>query len=281
MKEPIKLLLIEDNNDDLLLYKKASEGRDDVSFVGMTRSSTKGIELTSLRMPDGVVLDLELSKGEGSGIEYLKLLKNFNFKSNPIVVVTTNTGSEAVHDIVRGLGVDYIFYKKQPGGYSPGAVFDTLILLHNSRKADYSEKIIDDLDFVEDELVFPVREEEGGFSTTSKIDITLEDIVENELRMLGMSDLYKGFNYFVKAICLTINKNKKDSESVFSITAKNSGVTYSSIIRTLQTLINKTWAGNLPEHLATHYTAPIDIRIKVPTPSELVHYYAEKIRKLL
>jgi hypothetical protein len=56
---------------------------------------------------------------------------------------------------------------------------------------------------------------------------------------------------------------------------------YSAIIRTMQTAINNAWESTAIEDLNVHYTARIDIRTGVPSPTEFIHFYADKIHKAM
>ena len=53
----------------------------------------------------------------------------------------------------------------------------------------------------------------------------------------------------------------------------------STISRAMQNAILHAWRVTPLEDLCTFYTARIDYERGVPTPTELIYYYAEKIRK--
>ena len=55
----------------------------------------------------------------------------------------------------------------------------------------------------------------------------------------------------------------------------------SSISRAMQTAINYAWRISSIDDLMTYYTARINHQTGVPTPTEFVYYYADKIRKYL
>lgn len=49
----------------------------------------------------------------------------------------------------------------------------------------------------------------------------------------------------------------------------------------MQTAINHAWRMSPVEDLLVHYKARINIETGVPSPTEFVYYYKEKIKKLL
>jgi len=48
----------------------------------------------------------------------------------------------------------------------------------------------------------------------------------------------------------------------------------------MQTAINYAWRISPVEDLILHYKARINYETGVPTPTEFIYYYADKIRKL-
>lgn len=49
----------------------------------------------------------------------------------------------------------------------------------------------------------------------------------------------------------------------------------------MQTAINYAWRISSIDDLMTHYTARINHQTGVPTPTEFIYYYADKIKKYL
>jgi DNA-binding NarL/FixJ family response regulator len=97
----------------------------------MTSSATEGLRLVKSRLQEGIILDLELSRGEGTGLQFLSDLQATKLGRRPIVVVTTNIQSEVMYDRIHNMGAAFVFSKRQPG-YSPRLVINTLLDLRNS-----------------------------------------------------------------------------------------------------------------------------------------------------
>lgn len=261
MSRRMNLILIEDNTADCIKFKNTAQLRfgNSVAIVGITNSSSEAVMLMDACSPDGVILDLELHKGEGSGVEFLKSIQDMSPK--PVIVVTTNTPSDLLHNLVRDYDVAFIFYKRQKG-YSPDAVISMLL----------------DLWFVQGGEDIP---EPDTLPNTNEInrESRIRERMREEMDLIGISVKHKGREYIEEAVYISVYEGISDS--VFYQVAERVKVTYSSVIRSIQTAINNAWLSTDVESLSKHYTAPIDIRTGVPSPTELVRYYAEKISKSL
>ena len=112
-ERPMTILLLEDEEIEVNKFKEFVNTRNDVKLVKTTNSSKDAIEAAKTYIPEGIIVDLELHKGEGSGLEFLEKLQKIKLDFKPLIVITTNVVSEIIYNHVRKLGADFIFYKKQ------------------------------------------------------------------------------------------------------------------------------------------------------------------------
>lgn len=258
-KIPLKVMLIEDEVDECNRYKDIIDKRDDINLVAVTNSSTKAIEYLKYYKPDAVILDLELNKGEGSGFEFIENLAKQNINKRPNVVVTTNVCSDSVYDFCHKNKIDFIFYKKQIN-YSQEKVLDTLLLLN-----DYEN---------EQAVKYEVDEKAEENKTMEKIN--------KELELIGISSHLQGKKYLCDAIYFVIKNGEKDSKiSIIQHLVGKYKKSNSTISRAMQNAILHAWRISSLEDLTTYYTARINYETGVPTPTELIYYYADKIKKEL
>ncbi len=263
MDKPMPLILIEDDASECNRFRNCARNRTDVAFVGITGSSDEGISFVKTRLPEGVILDLELHKGKGSGIQFLTDLNNLALRICPIVIVTTNSPSAIVYNHIHDMGVDLIFYKRQEN-YSPDMIINTLVAL---RKSLYNALP------KEDHLKTLESPEELRGRIIARIDA--------ELELVGIRERYKGRQHLQDAIYLMVTKAKDNSESILYQVAKKRKISYSSVIRAIQTAINNAWENNDIDELLKHYTARININTGVPSPTDFIYFYAAKIQKSL
>ncbi len=262
-EKPMPILLIEDNEIEVNHFKDYFESREDVKLVAATNSSYKGIEDVKTYVPEGIILDLELHKGEGSGITFLEDLQKIALEFKPLIVVTTNVSSSIIYSHIRDFGADFIFYKKQKD-YSPEMVVNAITSLR--------------------ETLYSSESEEAMSKTTTETPAEHKDRIaqkiENELDLIGVATHLKGRKYIFDAIFYLLDNSKEDSESAFSYVASVNKVANCSVSRAMQTAINYAWRTSSIDDLEKYYTARINYHTGVPTPTELIYYYADKIKKI-
>lgn len=261
-KVPMKVLLVEDDVNECNVYKKISENRVDFNLVAITNSSTKAIEYVNSYKPEAVILDLELTDGEGSGFDFIENMNKQKIDKQPIIIVTTNVYSDSVYDFCHKNKIDFIFYKKQTS-YSQEKVVDTLFLLR-----DY-------------EPINKIRENsfEEKENNDNNEDI-ITDKINKELDLIGVSSHLQGRKYLYDAILFVIKNDGTNSKiSIIQYLVSKYKKSNSTISRAMQNAILHAWRISSLEDLTTYYTARINYETGVPTPTEFIYYYADKIRK--
>lgn len=255
---PMKVLLVEDDVAECETYKSIVKNRGDIELVSITNSSIKAIEDYKFYSPDAVILDLELNDGEGSGFDFIEKIKELNNKM-PKIVVTTNVHSNTVYDFCHKNHIDFIFYKKQKN-YSQENILNTLLLLKNY---------------------------EGNTTTiiTNNDEKSLEESIlckiNRELDLIGIATHLYGRKYLCDAICFIIQNKEDTKTSIVQFLVNKYKKSSSTISRAMQNAILHAWRITPIDDLSTYYTARINYETGVPTPTELIYYYADKIRKEL
>jgi CheY-like chemotaxis protein len=260
-EKPMTVVLIEDDVGDCIAFKDCANSRTDIKFVGMTDSGEEGLKLVQSRLPEAVILDLQLSKGSGSGLKFLEELNKANLAFRPIIMVTSSNQSRIVSERIEELGVDWYFCKKQKD-YSSDFVIDTLLSLRKHLR---------------------VGQCSGGgvgremIESPEELKIRIYKRIDAELDLIGIRARYKGRVYLREGIYLQIYSDKQ-SGSVIEQVAANHKHAYNSVSTVMQTAINNAWNHAAPGELQAHYTARISAKTGTPTPSDFLHYYADKIK---
>ncbi len=264
-EKPMKLLLIEDDVSACRSFMECANSRTDLVFVGMTGRSDEGLELVKNKLPEAVILDMELNWGAGSGLEFLDKFIKMDFSIRPVVVVTTRNRSEMIQEQLHdAYGVDWIFCKLQEG-YSPDMVISHLLkfrpYIHKRRGKGRTLEM-------------------QTLETPEELNNRLTQRINAELNAFGLSVKLKGRQVAEEAIALVLSRDRGDSDSVFHDLARKHKTHYNNIIRNLQTVINDAWDNHDDmEALLKVYTAPVRKDTGTPSPTEFVYYYADKIRK--
>ena len=84
-----------------------------------------------------------------------------------------------------------------------------------------------------------------------------------------------GRKYLTEAIQITINKPQSN---ICVVIGEKYNKTDASVERAMQNAINKAWRTSDIDDLAQNYTAKISSDKGVPTLTEFVYYYANKIK---
>lgn len=85
----MKLLLVEDDVNTCEIFKKIERAKSEIKFIAITNSEVEALNCVKNNMPDGIILDLELTNGKGSGFGFLKELRKIKLKILPKIIVTT------------------------------------------------------------------------------------------------------------------------------------------------------------------------------------------------
>ncbi len=114
---PVEILLVEDNEGDILLTKKAFKRGKIMNQLHVARDGEQALEFLFKRgkhvdapTPDLILLDLNMPKL--SGQEVLKRIKeDEDLKSIPVIILTTSTADE---DILKSYQLQASSYIRKP-----------------------------------------------------------------------------------------------------------------------------------------------------------------------
>jgi len=98
--------------------------------------------------------------------------------------------------------------------------------------------------------------------------------VATEIDMIGISPKAVGRGYLIDAIMYRI----EGQSGQFTVIAKKYGKTEASVERAMQNAINRAWSTMQPDDLLALYTSRIHSEKGVPTVTEFVCHYANKMK---
>ena len=256
-KRVMKVLLIEDDLNECQIYKEIIKSRDDIELVSVTNSSIKAIEDYKRYMPDSIILDLELNDGEGSGLDFNEKIKNEIDGRYPKIVVATNVHSDAIYDFCHKNNIDFVFYKKQKN-YSQEHILNTLLLIN---------------EYANNKSIVSIEKDD------KTLEDKIKDRINKELDLIGVGIHLSGRKYLRDAIYFVINNSKDSNVSIVQCLVSKYKKSSSTISRAMQNAIIHAWRITPIEDLTTYYTARVNYETGIPTPTELIYYYADKIKK--
>lgn len=258
MDRKLSVLLIEDDPIECQAITQTIDEIEDICLIGATNNIIKALELTDEMLPDAIILDLELHKGNGNGLEFLKKLKTLNLPTAPFVLITTHNTSSVTYEIARELGADFILSKHQED-YSAKNVIS---FLHSMKKTLHSKS------------GKPSTASEETILLAEKAQSRMNQRIVSELNHIGISPKSLGFKYFIDAIALCLKNSNVDFKNELS---KKYNKTSQSIERAMQNSIATAWKTTHIDDLSKYYTARINPTRGIPTLMEFVFYYVNKI----
>ncbi|MBQ4283891.1 MAG: response regulator [Lachnospira sp.] len=254
--KPISILIVEDDPIACSSFISNATDMPDIDIISITNNSTDAIQCARQYMPDAIILELELHKGFGTGLDVLKELKYASDTRHPFILVTTNNSSNIIYTYARKLGADFILSKHQ-SGYSEKSALTLITDIASLLEKDAS--------------MLPNNPAELTYKSQS---IIKQNII-NELYLVGICPKAIGFQYLVDAIQLTI---KSSRHNIYKTIAKRYEKTENSVSRAMQNAIDKAWKTTDPKELAQYYTAKTDPLRGVPSITEFIYHYAHKLR---
>ena len=258
MERKLTVLLVEDDPkacEDIVAYV---DSLDDVALLNITNIAAEAVQAVHSFLPDVVILDLELHHGSGSGLSFLQNIQKNPPRKVPYILITTNNSSTMTYEAVRQFGADYIFSKHQED-YSAKTVIDFLRMLKNVIHSHHVEKGSG-----------AVAEE-----TPVQKNKRLIHRICAELDQVGISPKTIGRRYLIDGIQIVI---QAPTQNLCNIIGQKYGKTASSVERAMQNAIARAWRTTPIDDLLTFYTAKINSEKGVPTVTEFIYYYVNKIK---
>lgn len=256
----LTILLVEDDPEICREIEQYTAKLDDTALIDIVNDSTKAESVLREQLPDALILDLELHRGGGSGLMLLQALHRQPPAKLPYILVTTNNSSQLTYEAVRKLGADYIIYKHQEGYSSKDAV-------------DFLRSLRDIIHNMPAPAPAPQTAVQANSPEQEEKRI-LRRIIE-EFSNVGLSPKATGYQYLMDAVMLVIKSPKRNLSTIIG---EKYGKTESSVERAMQNAIIKAWRVTPIEDLLRHYTARISSDKGIPTITEFIYYYANKLR---
>ena len=258
MEKTLTVLVVEDNQDECNKLVQLIDSLDDINLAGVTNNVHKALEYVKDYLPDAVILDLELQRGNGNGIWFLEALKEMSTGFLPYIIVTTYNVNYLTHECARQLGAGFIILKNKKD-YNAVSVINLIQSLKENILV--LRNITRGREGTSDEALYVIRKRQ-------KARIAVE------IDRIGISPKALGRNYLVDFILQRIGGHSNHIEKI----AQKSLKTNTSVERAMQNAINKAWSTVHPDDLAQYYTAPIHSDRGVPTVMEFISHYADKIK---
>lgn len=254
----MRILLVEDDTQLCQDFVTYIDELDDVTLIGITNNSNKAIEIIEDTKPDAIILDLELHNGSGNGLFVLTAMRKLALSHTPYVLVSTHNSSATTLESARRLGADFIISKHQED-YSVKQVIDFLLMMNT---------VLPDIHSHSNNTIHEIGLPEQKAKR-------LKNRICAELDIIGISHKSLGYQYLLSAIQIIM---KEPVHNISTIIGKQYNKTDSSVERAMQNAIHRAWRSSDINDLLINYTARISSDKGVPTVTEFIFYYANKLK---
>lgn len=265
MVDKIRLLLVEDEADDCNRFVEYVDGMEELEMIGVTDSAERAIELVEELLPDVIVMDLELS--EGDGIDAIFRIRKLTLPFDPYIIVTTNTTSQPTLQMVRDNGADFVV-TKQTRGYGPKQVVNVIL-----RTKKYLRKK------AEGEMVAALPAIEAVSPDVKRERLARR--IKTEMSYISLMPGKHGYRLLVDAVLMVLdhpNDILMVTKDIYPALAKKYSITSKNVERAIRSAIESAWNHAGFEALERHCPELINANRDKPTNKEFIYYLSDKIR---
>ena len=255
----LTVLLIEDEPATCNAFIAYADQLEDISLIGVTSDADEAVRMIQDRLPEVILLDIELQKGSKNGLDVLRGMEDLSLRVKPYIVIVTNSVSDTTKEYARKtFGVDMVISKNQ-GGYSEQYVLDFLRPMKDFIQRSYHAG----------------ADHEATPETPAQKQNRIIQRIHTELDNVEIAPNVLGYGYLTEGILLTIEHSRT---YLCKEIAEKHKKTEKSVERAMQSAINRAWQTGDVDRLLKHYTARIKSQKGVPTLTEFVSHYATKLR---
>lgn len=246
-----RIMLAQEGNEIAMHTAKfLSDYGFDVKLV--SKDGSKVVDNIKTLRPDVVIMDSFMPKVDALGV--LKLLSDSNVEKRPAMVVMSNVDNSEFESEVLKAGADYYFLKPIELNMLAERVGQILKWAKQGDKGEFSKVVMKD-----------------------SIELVITDI----MRQIGVPAHIKGYHYLRQAIKLTVD----DPELMQAVTkilyptiAKSNKTTSSRVERAIRHAIEVAWDRGDVDVLSSYFGYTIQNSRGKPTNSEFIAMISDKLR---
>ncbi|MDD3139132.1 MAG: sporulation initiation factor Spo0A C-terminal domain-containing protein [Lachnospiraceae bacterium] len=243
MNDRIKVLLVEDNIDIRSSFVEYIAQTPIFELCGETGSEQIGLQILQEKLPDVLILDLELE--EGDGVDFATEMRQLPVQQ-PFTIVLTNSTSEAIQSYLRSdLKIDFILQKSN-ASYSPKRVLTmaSRTYKHYSHHSSHCS--------IESNAYIKTR-------------------IQEDFAHMHFDFSLKGTGYLIDALMELSDKNSElMPKQLYIILGKKNNTASANIEKAMRTSIENTWNTASLADLIQYYPYRIENKNGRPTNGEFL-----------
>jgi len=252
MKEPIKVIIADDNREFCEVLEEYFNEQQDFIISGIAHNGQETLHLIQEREPDIVILDIIMPYLDGIGV--LEKLQVLNHEPRPKVVILTALGQESMTLRSVELGADYYILKP----------FDLEVLGNRLRQLANGQSL-------------PAGKSQMLDHGGRNMDVEVTKI----MHQMGVPAHIKGYQYLREAILMVIDDISllgAVTKELYPLIAKKYVTTPSRVERAIRHAIELAWDRGNVEMMNKFFGYTINVERGKPTNSEFIAMVADKLR---
>jgi two-component system response regulator (stage 0 sporulation protein A) len=251
MKDPIKVLIADDNREFCEVLEEFFNRQQDFVLSGIAHNGHETLQLIQEQEPDVVILDIIMPHLDGIGV--LERLNDLNYEPRPKIVILTALGQESTTLRSMELGADYYILKP----------FDLEVLGSRLRQLANGYSL----------PAPPAQLNRSG----RNMDVEVTKIIHQ----MGVPAHIKGYQYLREAILMVIDDVRllgAVTKELYPLVARKFMTTPSRVERAIRHAIELAWDRGNVEMMNKFFGYTINVERGKPTNSEFIAMIADKLR---
>lgn len=263
-EKPIRILLVEDEERVCDIYRQTLHNYKGMELAYVTGSEQAARDFLDRGAVDVIILDLELS--EGDGLSFIFWLEKYarEGREKPLVMVVTNNSSVVTWETAKGCGADYVI-PKMTHEYSPIAVLSKIEKVYPFYKK-HRQRVVADKPF-------------AGLDESG--DATLKYVYQY-IDNMGFVAPRRGVLFMGEAIWRVMEWKGSDclylSNDIYPIIAQKYNVTVAGIEKEIRAAIRYGWSRLGQEKRKKYYPYEIVGQGARPTNTEWIENLARHLK---
>lgn len=265
MKEKIKVLVADDNQDFSHTLSTYINSQEDMEIVAMAKDGNEAVELILSSNPDVVLLDVIMPHLDGLGV--LERLNSIKLNNKPTYVMLSAVGQDKITQRAIELGAEYYVVKP----------FDIELLIKRIKEIKYfrPNRAVNNNNSARESRYIEID------SRSMKKEDSLEALVTNIIHEVGVPAHIKGYQYLREAIMMVVNDIdviNQITKSLYPKIAHKFNTTPSRVERAIRHAIEVAWGRGQQEAVENIFGYTISAAKGKPTNSEFIAMIADKLR---
>ena len=267
MKEKIKILIADDNQEFSKTLSTYLEGEKDMEIIGVAKDGVEAVDMIRNLLPDVAILDVIMPHLDGLGV--LEKINNSNLVKVPICIMLSAVGQEKITQKSIALGADYYIVKP----------FDIELLIKRIREIKNYKPIPNGGRFIARD--YEPQRKYVEISKDAGDQEHLEALVTNVIHEVGVPAHIKGYQYLREAIMMVVSDIdiiNQITKSLYPKIAAKYGTTPSRVERAIRHAIEVAWGRGEPRTMENIFGYTVSAAKGKPTNSEFIAMIADKLR---